>query len=394
MKDICIIGGGASGLAAAISAAEEKPGAQIVILEKKETAAKKVAASGNGKCNLSNEACPKLDMTLNFFKRLGVATRTDEEGRIYPYSMQAKDVVKALLCKAQQLGVDIKTRCQAEKAVFDSGNFSVSYNGGVIEAKKLLLSTGGKAGPQFGTSGDGYHFAKAAGHRVTRLAPVLTGIEIDGDFRKLKGIRVDACAVLEKDNRKVAAEAGQVQFNEDGISGICVMNLSRFVKLEKGELFSEGIRRYQICLDFIPEMEKTQILEFLKYRCKLSHLKAGDLLLSILPASLGEVLLQQAGINLQAEISRVPEDKLCKLSDSLKNWKLPMKGTKGWKTAQCTAGGVCLEEIDLDTMESLLMPGLYFSGEIIDFDGPCGGFNLQNAWETGIKAGRAMANAL
>ncbi|MCB6993623.1 aminoacetone oxidase family FAD-binding enzyme [bacterium 210820-DFI.6.37] len=394
MLDICIIGGGASGLAAAISAAETQPKARIIILEKKAEAGKKLAATGNGKCNLTNLQCPKSGEILEFFRSLGVFTRIDGEGRVYPYSAQAKDVVRALVLRAEKSGVQIQKECPAEGVKLTSDGFQIVYKGGSLTARKLLLAAGGKAGPQFGTSGDGYTFAKALGHTVTRLAPVLTGMEVKADFQGLKGIRTDAAAALMKDERKIGAETGQVQFNEDGLSGICIMNLSRLVKLEAGESFAEGIGRYKICLDFLPELNDKQVMSLLKERCGLRQFEAKDLLLSILPSGLGTALLKAAGIRPEEKGTDVSENKLCKLSGLLKGWQLPLKGIKGWKAAQCTAGGVALEEINLAHMESRLVPGLYFSGEIIDFDGPCGGFNLQNAWETGIKAGRAMADAL
>lgn len=380
MLDICIIGAGASGLAAAIIAAQENPELSVMILEKKDVPGKKLSATGNGKCNLTNTKCANIAETLLFFDTLGIYTRVDEEGRVYPYCSQAKDIVYALTKAAEDAGVKIHTNCTLEKIQKQSNFFELETNKGNFEARKVLIATGGKSAPQFGTSGDGYSFAKSFGHTVKRLSPVLTGIETEEDLQEVKGVRVKALVKLMKDGKSLEQELGEVQFNADGISGICVMNLTRFIKLEEGESFKEGIQRYSIELDFIPEMDQIQLENFLKRRVNLGE---KDLLLSILPEQLRHYIAKQH--NLQKK-------DLCKLAKILKNYPLSIKGTKGWKQAQCTSGGVTLEEINMDTMESLKIGGLYFSGEVIDFDGPCGGYNLQNAWETGIKAGRAMAH--
>ncbi len=384
MLDICIIGGGASGLAAAITAGRENPDKSILIIEKKETVGKKLSATGNGKCNLTNEKCEGITQTLNFFDSIGVFTRTDEEGRVYPYCLQARDVVYALENAAR--GADIRTGITVEKIEKSVNGFIIKTNKGDFEAAKILIATGGKSAPQFGTSGDGYTFAKQLGHTVSRLAPVLTGIEVKEDLKSVKGVRIKALVKLFKDGTPIEEEYGEVQFNEDGISGICVMNLTRFIKLEEGESFNEGIGRYSVELDMVPEMEAEDLKKMLQRRMAAGVANTGDLLLSIVPDKLRE--------NIMSQHFDLQDLDLCKLANDIKSWKLQLKGTKGWKAAQCTSGGVVLDEIDPATMESTLVKGLYFAGEVTDYDGPCGGYNLQYAWETGIKAGKAMANDL
>lgn len=394
MLDICIIGGGASGLAAAVCAAERYAGGKIRVLEKKEAPGKKLAATGNGKCNMTNIKCGGAEQTLKFFSSLGVLTKTDSQGRVYPYSNQAKDVVYALTRRLKTLGVKVETGSPVLELRQTKGGFEVACQGQTIAAKKVLLAAGGKAGPQFGTTGDGYVLARKLGHRVTRLAPVLTGIQIQEDFRQLKGIRAAAEVWLEKDGSRLAAEQGEVQFNEDGISGICVMNLSRKIKLDDGEAFAEGMKRYQLGIDFLPEMEQEEVKRLLWQRRGIPELTAADLLLSIVSRNLGERLIREAGAEPGEKARDLAPERIEQIGAILKSWKLPIRGTKGWQQAQCTSGGVVLAEVDGETMESLIVPGLYFSGEILDFDGPCGGYNLQYAWETGIKAGKAMALSL
>ena len=386
MLDICIIGGGASGMAAAITAGRENPDKSILIIEKKDTVGKKLAATGNGKCNLTNTNCENMDDILKFFDSIGIFTRTDEEGRVYPYCSQARDVVYALDKAAVSAGVDTVTYTTVEKIEKTANGFVIKTNKGNFEAEKLLIATGGKSAPQFGTSGDGYTFAKQLGHTVNRLSPVLTGIEVRENLKTVKGVRVKALVKLLKDSQQIEEEYGEVQFNEDGISGICVMNLSRFIKLEEGESFVEGIGRYSVELDLVPEVEAADLEKMLKRRMAAGIENTEDLILSIVPDKLRSSIM--------IKYSVLSEDELCKLANELKSWQLSIKGTKGWKVAQCTAGGVSLDEINIQTMESNLIKGLYFAGEVTDYDGPCGGYNLQYAWETGIKAGKAMANDL
>ena len=291
--------------------------------------------------------------------------------------------------------IQVKTNCPVTGLERTGQGFTVAYEGGKLKAQRVLLAAGGKAGPQFGTSGDGYTMAKSMGHTVTRLAPVLTGIETEQDLSDLKGVRVRGAVSLYEDGRRVFSEKGEIQFNEDSISGICVLNLSRFLRLREGENFSQGMRRFQVAGDFMPDMGQDQVKELLQERSRGLGMKPDDLLLSLVPAPLAARLLKEAGLKSKeagSDAGLLSEVQINKLGKLLKGWNMQVKGTKGWKSAQCTAGGVSLEEIDMETMESKLVPGLYFSGEMIDYDGPCGGFNLQNAWETGMKAGKAAAH--
>lgn len=392
MLDLCIIGGGASAMAAAVAAAGERPGMSVCMLEKKDSLGKKLAATGNGTCNLSNTACPKVSGVLDFFSSIGILTRSDEQGRIYPYSKQARDVVRSLELQIKERGVRVKTSSPVQGIEKNGGVFSVAFRGGNLKARSVLLATGGKAAPQFGSSGDGYAMAKKLGHTVTRLAPALTGIEAAEDTAELKGIRVKGCASLLEDGRLVSREAGEIQFTEDSISGICIFNLSRLLRLREGEPFAEGMSRFTLSLDFLPERELREVKALLQERCGILGLKAEELLLSIVPKPLALRLLRTAAIETELRAAELGSEQLNRLGECLKGWRLPVKGTRGWKTAQCTAGGIALEEIHLPTMESKIVSGLYFCGEIIDYDGPCGGFNLQNAWETGIRAGKAAAH--
>lgn len=348
--DVIIIGGGAAGLIAAASLDKK---IKTCILEKNSIPGRKLMATGGGRCNITNEACEHRSIALDFFKSLGLETYSDSEGRYYPYSNRASDVVKTLTDAAEAAGTEIVTDFEVAAASFDNASrmFTVSdAKGRKLAGKTLVIASGGKAAPQLGTTGDGYALAKSFGHSINKLYPILTGI-MTGDMSDVKGVRARGKVTLFKDNSKINEETGEIQFNKDGISGICVMNMTMYITSEKGEPIDKALARYQIELDMAPDFTEEDL----------------------------------AGRESSFGILSEKLSKMINVSE-LKNWKLPVKGVKGWKDAQCTAGGVATEEINMDTMESLKNESLYFAGEIIDVQGPCGGYNLQNAWETGIKA--------
>ena len=377
MIDICIVGGGAAGMTAAIYAKETNPAAHVCIIEKKNQLGKKILASGNGKCNLSNLACEKVTETLDFFRRLGVITRADSEGRLYPYTEEARAVQEALKHRMKQLGVEIRTSAEVLE-IEKKEHFILHLKTGPVEAKKVLIACGGKAGPAFGTTGDGYRWAKAFGHTVEKPIPVLTAVDIKEDMTRLAGIRAKAAVTLAFQNEEIFREKGEIQFTKTGISGICVFNLSRFLLIPEGKSFLDGFDDYQIFIDFFPDMDKDQLTELLSQRQKLGF--DGEAMLEYLVRGpIAEQIFQWAKGDAETSAAM------------LKAFPLSPKGAKGWDFAQATRGGVALDEVNPETMESKLVKGLYFAGEVLDFDGPCGGYNLQNAWETGTIAGKEMA---
>ncbi len=377
MIDICIVGGGAAGMTAAIFAKETNPALHVCVIEKKNQLGKKILASGNGKCNLSNLACEKVDDTLTFFKRLGVITRADSEGRLYPYTEEARAVQEALKHRMKQLGVEIRTSAEVQ-SIEKQEHFILHLQTGDIKARKVLIACGGKAGPAFGTTGDGYRWAKAFGHKVEKPIPVLTAVDVKETMEKLAGIRAKAAVSLTYQNEEIFSEKGEVQFTKTGISGICVFNMSRYLLIPEGRTFADGFDDYQIRIDFFPDMEERDLEDLLQQRQALGF--DGETMLEYLVRGpVASWIYESAKGDAKAAATL------------LKAFPLSPKSAKGWDFAQATKGGVSLEEVDADTMESKLMKGLYFAGEVLDFDGPCGGYNLQNAWETGTKAGKEMA---
>lgn len=400
--DICIIGGGASGMAAAVEAADREPGCAIVLLEKKNEPGRKLLATGNGRCNLTNESCPGALETKKFFARLGVLTRTEEEGRVYPRSGDAADVRDALAEAVRIRGVE----CRTDAAVTDvtplsGGGFMIHYRCGgaeeTVRADLVLLAAGGKAGPAFGTTGDGAVFARKLGLSVTRLAPALTGVETREDVSAVSGVRQEAVVTLNCGAERTAlfSERGEVQFTDYGISGICVFNMTREMTIPEGRSLKDGLSGYEIAMDFIPEIRGAEAL--LRERAGaiekagLDPFENGRLLRSIVRAPLADEVLRRAA---RAAGAGGRGAVLCAAAEELRNFTVHPVRLRGWQYAQVTKGGVRLSEVDPETMEAVLVPGLYLSGEILDHEGPCGGYNLQFAWETGLRAGRAMAGRL
>ncbi|MDD2218265.1 MAG: aminoacetone oxidase family FAD-binding enzyme [Eubacteriales bacterium] len=393
MYDILIIGAGASGMAAALMAARINPSAKICILEKKEKPGKKISASGNGRCNITNTACKSSGYVREFLSSAGILTREEDEGRVYPYSGQASQVVDALVHQLSHLNVELICKTTVGQITENrGGGFVIKAAQKKYETKKLLIACGGKSSPVFGTSGDGYIFAKNLGHSVKRLAPVLTSLNSDNkeEAMALKGIRVKARLSLYKNEIKLAEELGEVQFTETGISGIAVFNLSRFVRLEEDESPGVAFGQFYVIINFMPDYELNMIEKLLIERSKLPGMNTERILNTIFPDKLAEAL--SAVCMMEQNRSATPtESDIKNITTAISSFRIKLSGAGGWKDAQCTAGGVSLDEVEADTMESKIVKGLYFSGEILDYDGPCGGYNLQNAWETGIKAGTAMA---
>jgi hypothetical protein len=386
MIDICIIGGGAAGMTAAICIKEENPELTVLILEKKEQTGKKILASGNGRCNLSNVRCPGAEETLRFFHRLGILTRCDDAGRIYPHTEEARTVRDGLLQRLHTLGVQVETGAEVCSVDQTADGFAVSLRHKTLRASKVLIACGGKAGPAFGTIGDGFRFAKALGHHVAKPVPVLTAVELKEDMHALSGIRAKAEVKLEYAGEEIFCERGEVQFTDGGISGICVFNLSRFLLLPQGKTMADGFDDYGIFVDFFPEEEGlTRLRDMLRERQALGY--AG----SDIPGLLVRKPIAERIAAMCAGTDDPEQSGVEKMAALLRRFPLSPKGVRGWDFAQVTKGGVVLREVDPQTQQSLLVPGLYFAGEVLDFDGPCGGYNLQNAWETGMRAGKGMA---
>lgn len=385
---VIVGGGGAAGLIAAIMAAEN--GAAVTILEQNENPGRKICVTGNGRCNLTNKDMrpeifrgkqPEfaarilqqftLEDTLFFFENLGVAF-TDRKGWLYPRSNQAKCIPELLLLKARSLKVKIKTREKVEDVSYENGRWKVQTSGWTYEGDKVILANGSRASQVPGSDGSGYEIAGKLGHRIVKPLPALTGLKCKGNaFSAWAGVRTDAKVALLIDGEKFAEESGEVQLTDYGVSGIPVFQLSRYAI----RALDEG-KKVTLSVNFLPEYTSDTLKEYMKKRQELCPYQSeAELFLGLLPDKLIKMFRKQ-------------KKDLC---ETITAYVLEVKGSSGFEQAQICSGGVDTLQVDSETLESTLHKGLYFAGELLDIDGPCGGYNLQWAWSSGAVAGRSSA---
>ena len=390
MKKVVIIGGGASGMMAAIQAA--RTGAAVTLLEHNEKPGKKILATGNGRCNLTNlvqepsryrSSQPDfpwkiitqypLEDTLAFFSELGIYTK-DRNGWVYPYSDQAAGVAQVLELEARHQKVKIKTTEEVTDILREDGQYLVKTATWQYPCDSVIISCGSSASNVEGSSTTGYELAEKMGHTVVKPLPPLCGIRgKDNYYAKWAGSRMDGRITLEIDGETVGEEQGEILFTEYGISGIGVFQLSRYAVRGTDE---GKIATYH--LDLMPQLTKEELVKLLLDRQQAgSYKNPQELLIGLLPRKMIDVLVKK---------TYEPE----KIAERLKDWQVPVKGAYALQQAQICSGGVDPRELT-EQLESRLHPGIYFTGEVIDVDGPCGGYNLQWAWSSGAVAGRAAA---
>lgn len=400
MKRVVVIGGGASGLIAAIMASRQ--GAKVTLLEKNKQVGKKLLVTGNGRCNFTNrnqqlshyrsrnpelaekvlEAFP-AEETVRFFEELGIMVK-DRAGYLYPNSGQASSIAEVLRLEAQRL--QVKTACNTEvlSVKKEKEIFLVKTEGWIYEADAVILACGSKAAPETGSTGDGYRFAGLMGHQVITPLPALTGLyAVDKDCGKLSGVRMDAKVRLLIDNALCVEEEGEVQFTSYGLSGIPVFQVSRYVSRAL-----EDQKTCEIKLDFCPSCTSEQVIQMLRQKQEHTGNRTGtDVLLGMFPEKLSQVLLERAGISQKKKGREWKETDYRQLAEQIKGIKFTISRCRGYEQAQVCTGGVPLTELNVSSMESKLVPGLYLAGELLDVDGACGGYNLQWAWSSGCLAG-------
>lgn len=403
--DVVILGAGASGLMAARQLrAHGGKGLRALVLEGNQKIGKKLLVTGNGRCNLTNlrvspehyhgdveEAARVLSAypaqrVLAEFEEMGLFCRADSEGRVYPYSGQALSVLRTLE-RPGKIEVPERTDFAAKTVLRERDGFLLqSGEGEEIWANRCILACGGAASPAHSMGGLGYELAKALGHTVTPLSPSLTPLKTDSKVcRALKGMRCKAETALYQNEKKLYEESGEVIFGEDRLSGICVFNLSARLREAGGGSFAVG-------LDLLETMELPALRTYLDTFCrKYPALPAWELFSGLLNLRVGQELAKAAGLGREKSLGVLNARELDRAAALAKDWRFPIAGPCPWESAQVTAGGVPLREVDLKTMESKLCPGLYLTGELLDVDGDCGGYNLHWAWATGMAAGKAAA---
>ncbi|MCJ7524163.1 MAG: NAD(P)/FAD-dependent oxidoreductase [Candidatus Aminicenantes bacterium] len=405
---VTVIGGGSSGLMAAVSAS--RAGAEIVLLERLDRVGKKLLATGNGRCNLSNADCSlsrfyggdpafiaqvltrfPVASTIDFFEALGIACKTEDQGKIYPQSDQASAVLDVLRWELDRLHVEVRTGCEVTGIARAGAGFALSLSGGKeIGAGRVILAGGGKAGPQFGSDGSGLRLAQKLGHHLIEPLAAIVALRLGAAFlRRLKGVKFVGRVEVRCGDDVLRQEAGEILFTDNGVSGPPVLQLSRTaaVALQQN-------KAPRIVLDLFPDSGLEELDAALANRFRLQgHKSLAMGLVGLLNKRLIPVLLAEAGIpDPSLPCGALPAQERQRLAALLKGWSFPVVGTQPWPQAQVTAGGIALDEVDPATLESRLVPGLYFCGEILDVDGDCGGFNLQWAWSSGWLAGRSAAS--
>ena len=398
---IGIVGGGASGMAAALAAAEN-PKVQVLLLERQARLGKKLLATGNGRCNLTNlhakdrgyhgndaafaryaisEFTP--EETLLWFRNMGLFTVAEDSGRVYPYSDQANSVVDCLRFALEKSNITVCTGCEVSKIKRSGDGFLLETPEETFTCDKLIVACGGLAGTKLGGSMAGYKLLSKLGHHSTRLRPALVQLKSSwGGVVGLKGVRANCRAEILRNGEVFAVSTGELQFTEYGISGPVIFEISRDVCQGGGDW---------VCrLDFLPDVEEKELLGELQRR-RTTNLSAEELLTGIVHNRLGRVLTKAAGIGANCTIGQLADAELLAVCNSVKSFELTLTEPLGMDSAQVTAGGIVTEEFDSRTMESRLVPGLYACGEILDIDGDCGGYNLQWAWSSGRVAGRSAS---
>ncbi len=408
---VVIVGGGAAGLAAAIFIARKLGGDRVQVLEKQPRVGKKLLATGNGTCNLSNihadvshyhGATPSFAKaalerftpadTRAFFDAIGLCTVVREDGRIYPLCAQASAVLDCLRMELERLGVE--TRCDVTVTALHptSNGIRVETTQGDITASAVLVAAGGAASGSLGGSAEVYHLLTDLGHEKTPLFPAIVQIRTDRDAVKaVKGIRVDAALSLCLDGREVASSQGEILFADYGVSGPAAMLIGRdaadWERRKKGNM--------TLVLDVLPTLSKEELRQDLAKRCALCKDRPLEMLLTgLLQKRLAQTILKAAGFSLSQTAASLSVNDQKHIVDTLKGWTLPVTGSAGMNAAQVTAGGLSTAQFDPVTMASKRVPHVYAAGEMLDIDGDCGGYNLQWAWSSAFAAATAITEGL
>ena len=429
--DVVIVGGGASGLAAAIELGMKAPALDVLVIEKLAEPGRKIRATGSGRCNISNVNAVGFSRIREFFREIGLVTRTYENGLVYPYSESAADVATLLIERAASLGVRfacgeelmsvryvpatlVSEPLRGSTNVFQLETVFKDRDGMrsiLTQASFVIMAMGGKAGPTYGTIGDGYRIARNLGHNVVTPVPALTGIECkewDEGHEPcgitLGGTRSAGVVSLYKDKArefgegtKIFEEAGEIQFTRYGLSGICVFNMTRQMRYDRRA--GESLEEFLVRADLFPD---GNIAEYIRDRknSSFSDTPAGEILRTVLKEPLADYVIkasadgpdEEGRILADRPVSSLSDEEVRTIAEHVHALEFRPKQIRGWNDAQVTMGGVSLDEIDEATSESRLVRGLYITGELADRDFRCGGFNLSNAWLTGLAAADDIAD--
>ncbi|MGE0479291.1 MAG: NAD(P)/FAD-dependent oxidoreductase [Phycisphaerae bacterium] len=411
MIDLLVVGAGAAGLATAIFAARRLRGRSIVALDGAARLGAKILVAGGGRCNVTNANVSPADYwggsphtirrvlaalpvaaTVEFFREIGVALHEEEHGKLFPDTHRARTVLDALLREAERLGVTLMPQRRVTAIDRrDCGGFRVVSATGELEARRIVLATGGLSLPKTGSDGGGYALAQRLGHTLVPTTPALAPFVLDGAFHPpLAGIAHRAALTIRAFDRRPLVLRGDLLWTHFGVSGPLALNASRH--WHRARLTQRDV---PVQLSFLPDDDYASVEQRLLDAAGAQprvHLR--NLLGQWLPARLGEALLNDAAIDGATPLAHVSRAVRRTLGRALLERPLPIRDSRGYTYAEATAGGVPLSEIDAATMESEVCPGLHLVGEILDVDGRIGGFNFQWAWASGFVAAGGAARGL
>lgn len=402
-RRVAIVGGGAAGLAAAISAS--RAGAKVLLLEKNEKLGKKIYITGKGRCNVTN-ACPREEFFENVVRNpkflyssfsafdnaalmellesSGCPLKTERGMRVFPASDKASDVTRALVKNCSEVSIRLNTEVLGIER--EKQGFRILMKDGEWNADAVILATGGSSYPATGSTGDGYRFAKALGHTVTPLRPALVGIRLNESTKELAGLTLKNVRVsVSLEGGRTVSEFGEMLFTHIGVSGPAVLTLSSRINREK-------LAGAELVIDCKPALSEEEL-----DRRLLREFSAGanrqfkTVLGTLLPKSLIPRFIEKCGVEGEREANAIRQEERRAILRALKGMRFPVRGLCGIAGGIVTSGGAEVSEIDPRRMESRLVPGLYFAGELLDADALTGGFNLQIAFSTGWLAGRSAA---
>ena len=402
MQKIIVIGGGASGLVAAIKAKNKNN--EVIIIERNSKRCKKLLITGNGKCNYYNEnqslihyhsknkelideiiTDNNLEKVKKLFKEIGIIPRI-KNGYYYPYSNQAISISNALLLTAKEKDIKIVTDTLVEDVKKEAEKFIIKTNNTMYDADKVIVSVGGNSAPTTGSDGNFYQILKNLNHTIIKPLPSLVQLNAQEQFLKnWSGIRVNANIKLYENNQYIKEETGELLLTNYGLSGICAMQLSTLVARGLDENKTE-----EVVINFLHEwmQNRQDFIDFMNKRAiLLPNRNITELLDTLLNYKLINILVKNASISNTKKWHQLSEKEKNILARTFVEFRLTLTGTNSFERAQTTSGGVKLEEINRKTMESKIVKGLYLTGEVIDIDGDCGGYNLTLSWISGILAG-------
>jgi predicted Rossmann fold flavoprotein len=407
--DVAVVGAGAAGLATAAFVRELSPTTSVAVLEGAKRPGAKILVSGGGRCNVTNARVSERDFwggpssvvrqvlrsfpvrdTVQFFSRMGVGLHEEAHGKHFPNSNRARDVLDALLNEVAKSGGHLLADHRVTEVWKRAEGFLLSSSQGPIEARVVVIATGGRSLPKSGSDGSGYQFAARLGHTIVETTPALVPLLLNGGdtpLHTLSGVAHDAELTLWVDGRVATRLSGSLLWTHFGISGPLALDASR----HWARATLEG-RTVEVTLNFLPgtsfEDMDGQLVARARQRPRATM---QTLLAGLLPASVAASLISAAGIDPSAEAAQIVRADRRRLAHALVEWTLGVKDTRGYNYAEVTAGGVALTEVSPRTLESRVCPGLYFVGEVLDIDGRLGGFNFQWAWSSARVVARALA---